>query len=168
MPRRNARFRGARELVFINPPASALPLRRMVDPDICRSRPPNGDLGSVGMPPISEPCWGKRGSARWALTPLFGFREEVPFCRPSITPAECCEITVFTAIAVCSPVIGISATASMCGVADAMLPRPLPVREPDRVLAMNTAVSVQSGQNPPRRARPSAPHRRTTCGLTAR
>jgi predicted permease len=56
---------------------------------------------------------------------------------------------VFTAVAICSLAIGIGATASMFSFADAMLLRPLPVREPDRVLAINTAVSAQFGQNPP-------------------
>jgi ABC-type antimicrobial peptide transport system permease subunit len=37
----------------------------------------------------------------------------------------------------------------MFSFADAMLLRPLPVREPDRVLAINTTVSAQFGQNPP-------------------
>ena len=56
---------------------------------------------------------------------------------------------VFTAIAIFSLAIGIGATASMFSFADAMLLRPLPVWEPDRVLAINTAVSAQFGQNPP-------------------
>jgi predicted permease len=56
---------------------------------------------------------------------------------------------VFTTVAICSMAIGIGATASMFSFADAMLLRPLPVREPDRVLAINTAVSAQFGQNPP-------------------
>src|SRR5579864_2482248 len=56
---------------------------------------------------------------------------------------------VFTAVAIFSLAIGIGATASMFSFADAMLLRPLPVREPERVLAINTAVSAQFGQNPP-------------------
>ena len=56
---------------------------------------------------------------------------------------------IFTAVSICSLAIGIGATASMFSFADAMLLRPLPVREPNRVLAINTAVSAQFGQNPP-------------------
>jgi len=56
---------------------------------------------------------------------------------------------VFTAVAIFSLAIGIGATASMFSFADAILLRPLPVQEPDRVLAINTAVSAQFGQNPP-------------------
>ena len=56
---------------------------------------------------------------------------------------------VFTTVAIFSLAIGIGATASMFSFADAMLLRPLPVREPDRVLAINTVVSAQFGQNPP-------------------
>src|SRR5579863_5482101 len=56
---------------------------------------------------------------------------------------------VFTAVAICSLAIGIGATASMFSFADAMLLRPLPVRDPDRVLAINTTVAAQFGQNPP-------------------
>ena len=56
---------------------------------------------------------------------------------------------IFTAVAICSLAIGIGATASMFSFADAILLRPLPVWEPDRVLAINTAVSAQFGQNPP-------------------
>jgi putative ABC transport system permease protein len=64
-------------------------------------------------------------------------------------PSERCEKKVFTAIAVCFPAIGSSTTASMFSFADAMLLRPLPVPEPDRVLAITTAVSAQFGQNAP-------------------
>jgi predicted permease len=60
-----------------------------------------------------------------------------------------CKDPVFTSVAICSLVIGIGATASMFSFADAMLLRPLPVREPDRVLAINTAVSARLGENPP-------------------
>jgi len=56
---------------------------------------------------------------------------------------------VFTAVAICSLAIGIGATASMFSFADAMLLRPLPVREPDRVLTINTAGPAPFGQNPP-------------------
>jgi predicted permease len=56
---------------------------------------------------------------------------------------------VFTAVAIFSLAIGVGATASMFSFADAMLLRPLPIREPDRVLAINTVVSAQFGQNPP-------------------
>jgi len=56
---------------------------------------------------------------------------------------------VFTLVAICSLALGIGATASMFSFADAMLLRPLPVREPDRVLTINTAVSTLFAQNPP-------------------
>jgi len=56
---------------------------------------------------------------------------------------------VFTAVAICSLAIGIGATASMFSFADAMLLRPLPVREPDRVVTINTAVPAAFGENPP-------------------
>ena len=56
---------------------------------------------------------------------------------------------IFTAVAICSLALGIGATASMFSFADAILLRPLPVRDPNRVVAINTAVSAQFGQNPP-------------------
>jgi len=56
---------------------------------------------------------------------------------------------VFTLVAIGSMAIGIGATASMFSFADAMLLRPLPVREPDRILTINTAVPAPFGQNPP-------------------
>lgn len=56
---------------------------------------------------------------------------------------------VFTTVAIFSLALGIGATASMFSFADAMLLRPLPVRDPDRVLTINTAVSAQFVQNPP-------------------
>jgi predicted permease len=53
----------------------------------------------------------------------------------------------FTAVAVCSMAIGIGATSAMFSFADAMLLRPLPVAEPDRVIAINTAKSAPFGLN---------------------
>ena len=55
----------------------------------------------------------------------------------------------FTAVAVFSLALGIGATSAMFTFADAMLLRPLPVREPDRVVTINTAVTAPWGQNPP-------------------
>ena len=55
----------------------------------------------------------------------------------------------FTLVAICSLAIGIGATAAMFSFADSMLLRPLPVREPERVLAINTVVSTLFGTNPP-------------------
>ena len=55
----------------------------------------------------------------------------------------------FTAVAICSMAIGIGATAAMFTFADAVLLRPLPVREPDRVVAISakTATSAPVGNN---------------------
>ncbi|HUI57113.1 MAG TPA: ABC transporter permease [Bryobacteraceae bacterium] len=55
----------------------------------------------------------------------------------------------FTIVAICSLAIGIGATAAMFSFADSMLLRPLPVREPERVVAINTVVSPLFGTNPP-------------------
>ena len=46
---------------------------------------------------------------------------------------------VFTAVAIGSLAIGIGATSAMFSLADAMLLRPLPVLQPDRVVALNTS-----------------------------
>ncbi|HTS27970.1 MAG TPA: ABC transporter permease [Bryobacteraceae bacterium] len=54
----------------------------------------------------------------------------------------------FTAVAICSLAIGIGATSSMFSFADSMLLRPLPVQEPGRVLAINTAIPAAFGDNP--------------------
>lgn len=51
----------------------------------------------------------------------------------------------FTAVAVCSLAIGIGATSAMFSFADALLLRPLPVLEPSRVVAINTATSTAFG-----------------------
>ena len=56
---------------------------------------------------------------------------------------------VFTAVAICSLALGIGATSAQFSLADAMLLRPLPVLNPDRVVTINTAVAAQFGQNPP-------------------
>jgi putative ABC transport system permease protein len=56
---------------------------------------------------------------------------------------------VFTTVAIGSLAIGIGATAAMFSFADSMLLRPLPVRNADRVVTINTAVSAPFGQNPP-------------------
>ncbi|MGO9231007.1 MAG: ABC transporter permease [Bryobacteraceae bacterium] len=53
----------------------------------------------------------------------------------------------FTAVAICSMAIGIGATSAMFNMADAMLLRPLPVADPDRVVAINTAKSAPFGSN---------------------
>ena len=53
----------------------------------------------------------------------------------------------FTAVAICSMAIGIGATSAMFNFGDAMLLRPLPVAEPDRVVAINTAKSAPFGAN---------------------
>ena len=53
----------------------------------------------------------------------------------------------FTAVAICSMAIGIGATSAMFNMADFMLLRPLPVADPDRVVAINTAKSAPFGQN---------------------
>jgi predicted permease len=54
---------------------------------------------------------------------------------------------VFTGIAVCSLALGIGATSAMFSFADAMLLRPLPVLEPDRVVTINTGTSAPLGTN---------------------
>ena len=56
---------------------------------------------------------------------------------------------VFTAVAIASLALGIGATSAMFSFADAMLLRPLPILNPDRVVTINTAVSVPYGANPP-------------------
>jgi hypothetical protein len=48
----------------------------------------------------------------------------------------------FTAVAVCSLAMGIGATSAMFSFADAILRRPLPVAEPGRAVAINTAKVV--------------------------
>ena len=53
----------------------------------------------------------------------------------------------FTAVAICSMALGIGATSAMFSFADAMLLRPLPVAEPDRVVAINTVKSAPFGSN---------------------
>ena len=54
---------------------------------------------------------------------------------------------VFTAVAICSMAMGIGATSAMFSFADAILLRPLPVAEPGRVVAINTAKSAPFGIN---------------------
>ena len=53
----------------------------------------------------------------------------------------------FTAVAICSLAIGIGATSAMFSFADAILLRPLPVEEPERVVAINTKTSAPFGVN---------------------
>ena len=53
----------------------------------------------------------------------------------------------FTAVAICSMAIGIGATSAMFSFADAILLRPLPVPQHERVLAINTKTSAQWGVN---------------------
>ncbi len=53
----------------------------------------------------------------------------------------------FTAVAICSMAIGIGATSAMFNMADYMLLRPLPVADPERVVAINTAKSAPFGNN---------------------
>jgi len=53
----------------------------------------------------------------------------------------------FTAVAIGSMAIGIGATSAMFNMADFMLLRPLPVADPDRVVAINTAKSAPFGSN---------------------
>jgi len=53
----------------------------------------------------------------------------------------------FTAVAICSMAIGIGATSAMFNMADFMLLRPLPVADPERVVAINTAKSAPFGSN---------------------
>jgi macrolide transport system ATP-binding/permease protein len=48
----------------------------------------------------------------------------------------------FTAVAVCSLALGIGATSAMFSFADALLLRPLPVRNPDRVVAINASTDT--------------------------
>jgi predicted permease len=55
---------------------------------------------------------------------------------------------VFTAVAIGSLALGIGATSAMFSFADAMLLRPLPVMQPDRVVAINTATSARFAFNP--------------------
>jgi hypothetical protein len=54
----------------------------------------------------------------------------------------------FTAVAICSLALGIGATSAMFSFADAMLLRPLPVLNPDRVVTINSAASAPFGLNP--------------------
>jgi MacB-like periplasmic core domain len=54
---------------------------------------------------------------------------------------------VFTAVAIGSLAIGIGATSAMFSLADAMLLRPLPVLQPDRVVALNTTPPLPFGNN---------------------
>jgi len=51
----------------------------------------------------------------------------------------------FTSVAICSLALGIGATSAMFTFADAVLLRPLPVREPDRVVA----ISVKTASSAP-------------------
>ena len=53
----------------------------------------------------------------------------------------------FTAVAICSMVIGIGATAAGFSFTEALLLRPLPVADPDRVVAVNTAKPTIFGAN---------------------
>ncbi len=76
----------------------------------------------------------------------------------------------FTFVAICSLALGIGATSAMFSFADALLLRPLPVLEPGRVVAINTATSAPFGGN----SRISYPdyadlrdHNRTFQGLVA-
>jgi predicted permease len=55
----------------------------------------------------------------------------------------------FTAVAISSLALGIGVTSSMFSFADEMLLRPLPVRNPDRVVTINTAAFAPFGSNPP-------------------
>ncbi|HLK50990.1 MAG TPA: ABC transporter permease [Bryobacteraceae bacterium] len=54
----------------------------------------------------------------------------------------------FTLVAICSLAIGIGATSAMFTFADALLLRPLPVREPGRIAAVATAISSAPASNP--------------------
>ena len=56
---------------------------------------------------------------------------------------------VFTAVAICSLALGIGATSAMFSFADALLLRPLPVRDADRVVAIDTAAPAPMGVNSP-------------------
>jgi predicted permease len=76
----------------------------------------------------------------------------------------------FTFAAICSLALGIGATSSMFSFADALLLRPLPVRDPGSVVAINTAISAPFAGN----SRISYPdyadlrdHNRTFQGLVA-
>ncbi|MBV8732697.1 MAG: ABC transporter permease [Acidobacteriia bacterium] len=53
----------------------------------------------------------------------------------------------FTLVAICSLAIGIGATSAMFSFADALLLRPLPVREPSTIVAVNTVASAALGSN---------------------
>ena len=53
----------------------------------------------------------------------------------------------FTLVATCSLAIGIGATSAMFSFADALLLRPLPVREPDRIVTVSTVASTALGAN---------------------
>ena len=53
----------------------------------------------------------------------------------------------FTFAAICSLALGIGATSSMFSFADALLLRPLPVRDPGSVVAINTVKSAPFGGN---------------------
>ncbi|HEY7387673.1 MAG TPA: ABC transporter permease [Bryobacteraceae bacterium] len=53
----------------------------------------------------------------------------------------------FTLVAICSLAIGIGATSAMFSFADGLLLRPLPVREPDRVVNVSTVASAAFGTN---------------------
>lgn len=53
----------------------------------------------------------------------------------------------FTTVAICSLALGIGATAAMFTFADALLLRPLPVPQADRVVAINTATSAPFAAN---------------------
>ena len=55
---------------------------------------------------------------------------------------------VFAVVAIGSLALGIGATSAMFSFADAMLLRPLPVEQPDRVVAINTATSARFAFNP--------------------
>ena len=50
----------------------------------------------------------------------------------------------FTAVAICSLALGIGATSAMFTFADAVLLRPLPVREPDRVMAISAKTTTSA------------------------
>src|ERR1700690_2645654 len=53
----------------------------------------------------------------------------------------------FTFAAICSLALGIGATSAMFSFADALLLRPLPVRDPASVVAINTATAASFGGN---------------------
>ena len=50
----------------------------------------------------------------------------------------------FTAVAICSLALGIGATSAMFSFADALLLRPLPVRDPDRVVAIDARTATSA------------------------